>query len=83
GTLALLLSGGMFNLSAIERNEYLLDYFNPGGSLSFSEYYILRAIGEVNSISVVNPAFVVVSSLLWIIVPSIIGLIRFRRMNLI
>jgi ABC-2 type transport system permease protein len=70
------------NISNIFQITYKLYYFSPIGAESFGIYYIEHAYGIVSSISSVILPLVIVSSLIWIIVPFIIGLKRFDKINI-
>ncbi|WP_434731894.1 ABC transporter permease subunit [Thermogladius sp. KZ2Tp1] len=68
-------------------NMYISYYLSPLGPTSFSQYYFGihngLSIEPKNVGSVVNPLLVVASAVLWVIVPFVIGWLKFRRANLI
>ena len=59
-----------------------LQYFNPAGIGYYVIYYISHQFYYQSVISTIHLPLVILSALLWIIVPSVIGLIRFRKINL-
>lgn len=69
-------------LDMIDQIYYLTSYFNPLGALNFGDYYLYVEYGLAPTSSYVNLPLVILSSALWIVVPFIIGLLRFNRINI-
>ena len=59
-----------------------LEYFNPAGIGYYTIYYLGRLFYYTSPISTIHLPLVILSALLWIVVPTLIGLMRFRKMNL-
>ncbi|NAZ12966.1 MAG: hypothetical protein GU359_02285, partial [Desulfurococcales archaeon] len=64
-------------ISEIYQNMY---YFNPSIMFQYTVYEAISIVtGSKNNY---NLTFVILSSVIWIILPLLIGFIRFRKINL-
>ena len=58
-------------------------YFNPSGAFQFASSVLATQYGlQVNQGASLNPELEVLSPLLWIVIPTVLGYLRFRRANL-
>ncbi len=62
-----------------QETSYLLAYANPLGAATIAQYYMQLNHGLIQEIDVVNPYWAVISTLLWIILPFIIGYSIFKK----
>lgn len=62
---------------------YMTYYFNPNGLYNFVVYFIQNNYGvSMLKTTAINSTAVIFSSLIWIIVPTILGYLRFKKINL-
>jgi len=62
---------------------YLTYYFNPNGLYNFITYFIQDNYGVMlTKTTVINNIAIIASSLAWIIVPTILGYLKFKKINL-
>ncbi|WP_230952034.1 ABC transporter permease subunit [Sulfolobus acidocaldarius] len=76
---------GLYTNLGIVKAQYVLGYFNPLGIFQFGEYYVDKLIGAglvSDASGVVILPLVVLSSVLWIAVPLILGYMRFRKVEI-
>ncbi|AWR96753.1 ABC transporter permease subunit [Acidianus sulfidivorans JP7] len=73
---------GFSNVANITKISYELDYFNPFGIVDFAEYFIENPYTIVSSGGVIHLPLVIISSALWIIIPTIIGLMRIQKIDI-
>jgi len=57
-------------------------YFSPLGAESFGIYYLGLEYGTQPAVSSVHLPLVILSSIIWIAIPFIIGLIKFNKINI-
>ncbi|QGA53907.1 ABC transporter permease subunit [Sulfolobus sp. E5-1-F] len=70
------------NISGITNILWEIYYFSPLGVQSYGSYYLERQYGLTSTISTVHLPLVILSTILWIIVPFIVGLIKFNKINI-
>ncbi|AFH42211.1 ABC transporter permease subunit [Fervidicoccus fontis] len=75
-------SGNLFDM--LQKLRYELDYFSPLGLTEFASYFVSRSLSLAPSVasSVINPALVIASGILWIAVPFVAGWFIFKKANL-
>jgi ABC-2 type transport system permease protein len=82
---------GVNILTEITRIQYTLNYFNPLRIQDYMQYYfMIHEVGEYSILptgdvlkEVVNPWLVASSSIAWIIMPFILGWLKFKKASLI
>jgi ABC-2 type transport system permease protein len=82
---------GVNILTEITRIQYTLNYFNPLRTQDYMQYYfMIHEVGEYSILptgdvlkEVVNPWLVATSTIAWIIMPFILGWLKFRKASLI
>jgi ABC-2 type transport system permease protein len=82
---------GVNILTEITRIQYTLNYFNPLRIQDYMQYYfMIQEVGEYSILptgdvlkEVVNPWLVATSTIAWIIMPFILGWLKFRKASLI
>jgi ABC-2 type transport system permease protein len=85
---------GVNILTEITRIQYTLNYFNPLRIQDYMQYYfMIHEVGEYSIYSilptgdvlkeVVNPWLVATSTIAWIIMPFVLGWLKFRKASLI
>jgi ABC-2 type transport system permease protein len=75
----------------ITRIQYTLNYFNPLQIQDYMQYYfMIHEVGEYSTLptgdvlkGVVNPWLVATSTIAWIIMPFVLGWLKFRKASLI
>ncbi len=62
---------------------YLTYYFNPNGLYNFITYFIESNYSILmTKTAIINNIAIILSSLIWIIVPTILGYLKFKKINL-
>jgi ABC-2 type transport system permease protein len=82
---------GVNILTEITRIQYTLNYFNPLRIQDYMQYYfMIQEVGEYSILptgdvlkEVVNPWLVATSTIAWIIMPFVLGWLKFRKASLI
>lgn len=83
---------GLGYMTEVTRLSFIMAYFNPIGLNNFYQFYLLKhAFGE-EAISafqaeaargVVEPWFVAIATIAWLLVPALLGWLRFKKISLI
>lgn len=73
------ITGHISELSNILNEIY---YLNPLGAEAFGTYYLEVQYGITSTVSSIHLPLVILSSIAWIVVPFIIGLIKFNKINI-
>jgi ABC-2 type transport system permease protein len=83
---------GLGYMTEVTRLSFIMAYFNPIGLNNFYQLYLLKhAFGE-EAIStfqaeaargIVEPWFVAIATIAWLLVPALLGWLRFKKISLI
>jgi len=70
------------HINEVTQTIYGIYYFNPLGAVSYGTYYLGLQYGTTPTVSSVHLPLVILSSIIWIAIPFIIGLIKFNKINI-
>jgi ABC-2 type transport system permease protein len=83
---------GLGYMTEVTRLSFIMAYFNPIGLNNFYQLYLLKHVFGEEAVpafqaeaarGIVEPWFVAIATIAWLLVPALLGWLRFKKIGLI